>query len=412
MPPSTLHLTNAYHAHSGGIRTTYLALLRYAEEHERRMTLVVPGAQDRIEPCGRFTRIVHVRAPRSPLVDGRYRVVLPHRFLRPGLGPLWRLLDSEQPDVVEVSDKYSLPFFAGLIRRRAKQRPALVATSCERLDDNIAAFVTSAAVGRAVAQFVMGRVYIGMFDVHLANSEYTADEIRLAMRAPHIRPVHVCPPGVDLLDPPTPDAIAATRRQLLALCGGRDPVVLLYAGRLSSEKNVRILPGVVAALAGYPRQIHLVIAGGGPYRPRLESEAAAVAPGRVHVLGHLDRGPLWRLLHACDIFIHPNPREPFGLGPLEAMAAHIPVVAPDSGGLRTYASEENAWLGPAHPIAMARMVERCLEDAAARRRRVAAGRQTAEAHQWPAAAARIFAHYDVASQSAFYRATLVSATRA
>ena len=263
--------------------------------------------------------------------------------------------------------------------------------------------MTSAAVGRAVAQFVMGRVYIGMFDVHLANSEYTADEIRLAMRAPHIRPVHVCPPGVDLLDPPTPDAIAATRRQLLALCGGRDPVVLLYAGRLSSEKNVRILPGVVAALAGYPRQIHLVIAGGGPYRPRLESEAAAVAPGRVHVLGHLDRGPLWRLLHACDIFIHPIPREPFGLGPLEAMAAHIPVVAPDSGGLRTYASEENAWLGPAHPIAMARMVERCLEDAAARLRRVAAGRQTAEAHQWPAAAARIFAHYDVASQSAFYR---------
>jgi glycosyltransferase involved in cell wall biosynthesis len=134
---------------------------------------------------------------------------------------------------------------------------------------------------------------------------------------------------------------------LLALCGGRDPVDLLYAGRLSPEKNVRILPGVVAALADYPRQIHLVIAGGGPYRPRLESEAAAVAPGRVYVLGHLDREPLWRLLHACDIFIHPNPREPFGLGPLEAMAANIPVVAPDSGGLRTYASEENAWLGPA-----------------------------------------------------------------
>ena len=202
MSVSTLHLTNAYHEHSGGIRTMYHALLEYAEQHGRRMTLVVPAAEDRDERRGRFTRIVHLRAPHSPVADGRYRMLLPHRFLPPGRGPLWRLLQDERPDVVEVCDKYSLCFFAGLIRRRRPDRlPALVGLSCERMDDNVEAFVGSGAATRRFARAVMGRVYLGMFDVHLANSEYTADELRSCMqRGPHRRPVHVCPPGVALPD--------------------------------------------------------------------------------------------------------------------------------------------------------------------------------------------------------------------
>lgn len=61
MSIATLHLTNAYHESSGGIRTMYHALLAQAEIEHRSMTLVVPGDTDREEPRGRFTRIVHVR---------------------------------------------------------------------------------------------------------------------------------------------------------------------------------------------------------------------------------------------------------------------------------------------------------------------------------------------------------------
>src|SRR5262249_30305548 len=142
MSAVTLHLTNAYHERSGGIRTMYHALLEYAEQHARQMTLVVPGANDRYERRGRFTRIIHLRAPHSPLADGSYRILLPHRFLPPGRGPLWRIVEAERPDVVEICDKYSLCFFAGLIRKRRRdQRPALVGLSCERMDDNLEAFV-------------------------------------------------------------------------------------------------------------------------------------------------------------------------------------------------------------------------------------------------------------------------------
>ena len=405
MAISTLHLTNAYHEHSGGIRTMYHALLEHAEQHGRRMTLVVPAAADRDERRGRFTRIVHVRAPRSPVADGRYRMLLPHRFIRVGRGRLWQLLEDERPDVVEVCDKYSLCFFAGLIRRRWRdRRPALVGLSCERMDDNVEAFVRTGPAARAFAREVIGRVYMGMFDVHLANSAYTAEELRRAMRAPHLRPVHVCPPGVDVPAAPPPSDIATGRRELLARCGRPDATILLYSGRLSPEKRVSILPGIMAELAARTPPVHLVVAGDGPLRTRLEAESAALAPGRVHLLGHLRRDALWRLMHACDGFVHPNPREPFGIGPLEAMAAGTPVIAPASGGIRTYASQENAWLSTADAAAMASTIAACLDAPDERQRRIIAGRRTAAAHTWTVAAARMVARYEAACMAVNDRA--------
>jgi glycosyltransferase involved in cell wall biosynthesis len=66
---------------------------------------------------------------------------------------------------------------------------------------------------------------------------------------------------------------------------------------------------------------------------------------RVHLLGHTDgRDALADCYAHADVFVHPNPREPFGLAPLETMASGLPLVAPVSGGVLEYASAENAWL--------------------------------------------------------------------
>ncbi len=59
----------------------------------------------------------------------------------------------------------------------------------------------------------------------------------------------------------------------------------------------------------------------------------------------------------ADAFVHPNPREPFGIAPLEAMAAGLPVIAPNSGGLTAYANLANAWLTNPTPD---RFRRRCL----------------------------------------------------
>ncbi len=56
------------------------------------------------------------------------------------------------------------------------------------------------------------------------------------------------------------------------------------------------------------------------------------------------RDRLATLFANVDAFLHPNPREPFGIAPLEAMAAGTPLVAPNSGGVTAYAHAGNAWL--------------------------------------------------------------------
>ena len=57
MPIKTLHITNCYHASSGGIRTFYRALLAAANQHRRHLRLVVPGPEDSVEEIGEFGRI-------------------------------------------------------------------------------------------------------------------------------------------------------------------------------------------------------------------------------------------------------------------------------------------------------------------------------------------------------------------
>ncbi|MGH9163835.1 MAG: glycosyltransferase, partial [Vicinamibacteraceae bacterium] len=196
----TLHLTNAWHPSSGGIRTFYRAMLRAANAAGRPMRLVVPAERGSIEEVGEYGRIYYIKAPRAPIVDRRYRLLLPHRYLWPWAA-IQEILRVERPDLVEVCDKYALCYLAGVLRRfgvAGIARPTLVGLSCERFDDNVGALGGSSSAVRALARWYMGHVYTPQFDYHLANSDYTAEEIRGAQVPRHRRDVHVVPMGVDV----------------------------------------------------------------------------------------------------------------------------------------------------------------------------------------------------------------------
>ncbi|MGO8818171.1 MAG: glycosyltransferase [Terriglobia bacterium] len=84
------------------------------------------------------------------------------------------------------------------------------------------------------------------------------------------------------------------------------------------------------------------------------------------------------LLANSDAFIHPNPHEPFGITPLEAMCSELPVVAPSRYNGRTVEvvalaipSRRSAvlWVGgPLSPPEICRSVHRCPLHCLARRR--------------------------------------------
>lgn len=403
MAIKTLHLTNAYHPTSGGIRTFYRALLARANDARRFMRLVVPGDTDGVEEVGDYGRIYFIAAPKAPVFDRRYRMLLPTHYLGAS-SRLQMVLASEQADLIEICDKYSLFYLAALLRKGlapAVKRPVLVGLSCERMDDNVAAFVGVGATGRAAARSYMRHLYGPPFDAHIANSEYTADELRQCLwdRAPDF--VRVCPMGVESSAFGPVHRDPALRRRLLEEAGGdRDSVLLLYAGRLSPEKNPRLLIDTLEVLSRPrrpgrlgDRDYRLILAGDGPSAPGLLDDARRRVGGRVHWIGAIrDRAHLARLYASADLFVHPNPREPFGIGPLEAMASRVPVVAPSAGGVLSYASNRNAWLAAPDPRSFAFAIRTAI--AVPDPAKVAAAFETARAFDWRSVTSRYFQLYD------------------
>jgi len=380
----TLHLTNCWHASSGGVGTFYKALFEAAEREGHFMRLVVPGEKTQVEEVGRFGRIYHIEAPRAPL-NRDYRLVLPHRFLFRGTA-LQNIVNEEKqekPDLIEASDKYSMLYLAGLLRTGrlpgVKLRPTVVGTSHERMDENVAAYLTRGEAGRKFCEWYMKWVYFPMFHHHITVSEHTAAELVRASHGHKVRRgIWVAPMGVDS-DRFTPERkSAAGRERLIGLCGGSpDVTILLYAGRLAPEKNLGLLIETAARLD--PARYRLAIAGSGILLESLRQDCAARGLNHVAFLGHVaDRELLADCFANADVFVHPNPREPFGITPLEAMASGLALVAPNAGGVTAYANESNCRLADPSPEAFARAIG---DVSAGSNRRVAA-RQTALDHSW------------------------------
>jgi glycosyltransferase involved in cell wall biosynthesis len=103
-----------------------------------------------------------------------------------------------------------------------------------------------------------------------------------------------------------------------------------------------------------------------------------------HVPSISDRVSLARHYASLDVFVHPNPKEPFGIGPLEAMASGVPVVVPRAGGVLSYATDDNAWLAEPGGRGLADAVTAAAQSPQPQRLHRAA--ETAAQHHWPAVA--------------------------
>lgn len=128
---------------------------------------------------------------------------------------------------------------------------------------------------------------------------------------------------------PSPAARATLRGRLQIR---PDEVVIAVAASLLPWKNNQTLIEALAVLARRSVPAHLVIAGDGPERGRLEALAKERGvSGRCHWLGHC-RDPV-PVLQGCDIFALASAGEAFGNVLAEAMACGVPVVGSRSGAI-------------------------------------------------------------------------------
>ena len=140
--------------------------------------------------------------------------------------------------------------------------------------------------------------------------------------------------------------------------------ILFFIGRPVREKGAQVL---IEALGRVRFQYHdakLVIAGGGE-RGHLEQQARymGIAP-HVYFAGRVSDVDRDRLYKVADVAVYPSLYEPFGIVALEAMAARVPVVVSDAGGLREVVEPDIsctvAYLG--NPDSLAWGIVRVLKD--------------------------------------------------
>jgi len=299
-----------------------------------------------------------------------------------------------------VCDKFWLTYLPGTLRRQWLGNlpvPAIVGLTCERLDDMTAFHLSSSELCRWLCGLYMKKIYVPRFDFHIAVSDYTAAEVRRALPAGMQNRLYVEPMGVDYERFSRGQDCRETRAELLRQAGAdSNGVLLLYAGRLGQEKNLLLLPPILQRLQSRGKfDFRMIVAGAGPMLSELRDAFEEYAPGRALFLGQCDAERLCKLYGAADAFVHPNGHEPFGIAPLEAMSAGLPMVAPASGGLLTYANRQNAWLAESTPEGFAAAIQDAVSDAAARREKTARARKTAQGFSWDRVTDRYFHLYDL-----------------
>ena len=172
-----------------------------------------------------------------------------------------------------------------------------------------------------------------------------AEEARLTERlgaTRFSRPLRpLIPLGVDAAHFTPREEWRAAWRKRLGI--GAEDVAALYVGRLTRHGKAHPLPMLAAlglAARSQKHPLHLILAGWWMHSPEeaiWREQAAVLCPEvQLHVLDGRDKAVRQEIWSAADLFasLVDNIQETFGLAPVEAMAAGLPVVATDWNGFR------------------------------------------------------------------------------
>ena len=183
---------------------------------------------------------------------------------------------------------------------------------------------------------------------------------------------------VSVLPNPAPAPRELAPRDELRRAFGLNGAALVFAGRLTAQKNLDVALDALALEDG----VSLVVAGKGDELAHLRERALDLGLGkRVRFLGALPRERVLELFSAADAMILPSSWENFPHTVVEALAMGTPVLATDVGGVGEIVRDgENGLLvASGDRDAFAGAVRRYFSDEALRERLRSAARESVRA---------------------------------
>jgi alpha-1,6-mannosyltransferase len=376
-------LTQFYSPRSGGVKRYVHEKIAYIGDHSPDDThiLIVPGPKNEVTTNGR-SRVYSIR---SPLVSrsSRYRALLNLRAIE-------EILERERPDLIESSDPYQIGWKA-IAAGRALRVPVVGFYHSHFPEAYLRGgtkFLGERGTQRAMK---LTRAYVrklyNHFQATLVPSE-TLGDLLSKWGVRNVRPVRL---GVNTrVFKPVPDDKAATRQSLRV---GRGQSLLLYAGRLTKEKNTQTLFQAFEVLGqrGH-NKFHLLVIGDGPHRGKLQKLQRRI--GNISWISYCaDSVELARYYRAADLFVHPGVQETFGLVALESQACGTPVVGIRGSYMdRNICHDQASWAQENSPEALADAIE----DFSARKLSTlgkTAARTTEKLYSWPRVFDELFCIY-------------------
>ena len=171
-----------------------------------------------------------------------------------------------------------------------------------------------------------------------------------------------------------------------------EPVPILFVGSIFNRRHVPELMDGFARLAVSHPDVELDIAGINLTSPRLDLHACAAssgAGGRIHIRAFVSDAELAGLYLKARAFVFLSDYEGFGLTPLEALGAGVPIVVLDTAVSREIYGDAALYVARAEPGLIHAALDRVLFDARERARLLAAAPAVLARYQWDLCAARV-----------------------
>lgn len=309
-------------------------------------------------------------APRCSVALPGYREL---RISAPPLRRIARILDDLRPDAVHISTPGPVGLAAlVLARRRGIPLLGTYHTDFPAYTDRL--FADEAL--SFLMECAMRRIYTPFDRIFTRSADYARRLKDLGIHCGKLRKLR---PGTDTdrFHPRFARRAIWSSAELGIVVG--TGVKVIYAGRVSVEKNLPMLERVWTRVAATGLDADLVVLGDGPYRAAMQ---AALSGRRAYFPGFRHGLELSELYASGDLMVFPSATDTLGQTVMEAQASGLPVLVSDQGGPREVvrdgrtglvisASDDRAWSAA---------ITRLVADANLRRTMGSAARAFMESH--------------------------------